>query len=488
MIRATLAGDHTHTTRSGVRVQVYKRGDQYLARGRYKGKRFGEQIGRSEPDAKLRLFEILNEIDRDSFVRSSERQRRPLAKTAASRLTLREVVNEFLVEKRKLRGRKTADTYRSRLGPVLDFAERPENRRRWPLASDVDRDFAVDLKAFLHTVRTTRNGRPGAPVKPLSDRQIVNDLECLRTALIWARRADVRKLPPEWSSPLTPEIVGAPPTKDPLRDDPVPLDDRVRLVDLMDPWQLCHLGLFLVLPLRPDEATGLLVEDVDFDKTWLRFGSRFGGSDFTKGRTSFRLPFPAEMTPLLRACIGGRAAGPLLRSREAFEGRGLHGEATSATRLVELLDRELDRAGRDEIQADNDRKQLFRRLLRKLGGVSKDGLAKACRALYKSAGVSTAATLYSLRSAVTTAMGRVGMPHLEHRYLTSHTTGDVLNAYVSLDPVGAMRPYFQSVRPLLDAIAARADELGLVAALPKRSETAATGTTTARLAQERRAA
>src|SRR5262249_12200612 len=163
-------------------------------------------------------------------------------------------------------------------------------------------------------------------------------------------------------------IVGTRPAKDPFRDDPVPLDDRVRLVGLMDRWQLCHVALFLVLPLRPDEATGLLVDDVVFDKSWLVFDTRFGGSDFTQARTSFRLPFPAEMAPLLRACIGGRTAGPLLRSRKAFEGRGRHGEVTSRKKLDELLDRELERAGKDEVQADNDRKRLFRGLLRSLGG------------------------------------------------------------------------------------------------------------------------
>ena len=59
--------------------------------------------------------------------------------------------------------------------------------------------------------------------------------------------------------------------------------------------------------------------------------------------------------------------------------------------------------------------------------------------------------MYTLRSAVTTAMNKMpGMPHLELRYyLTSHSTKDILNAYVSLDPVKAMGSYFDQVRPLL---------------------------------------
>ncbi len=162
---------------------------------------------------------------------------------------------------------------------------------------------------------------------------------------------------------------------------------------------------------------------------------------------------------------------------------------TLPKRLAELLDRELERAGKDEIESDNDRKQRFRRLLRSLGGVSKDCLARECRALYKAAGVSAGATLYSLRSAVTTAMGRGGMPRLDLRFLTSHSTADILNAYTCLDPIGAMQAYFRSITPLLDAISARASVLGLLAARSSLAwETADTAATPAGLAHERRAA
>src|SRR5262249_2927074 len=149
----------------------------------------------------------------------------------------------------------------------------------------------------------------------------VNVLECLRTLLGWARSAEVRKLPVEWHSPLTHELIGEPPTKDPLRQDPLPMDTREKLAGLMDAWQLCHLALFLVLPMRPGEAAGLLISDVDADEGWLKFGTRFEGNDFTKGKVSFNLPFPDELKGILQACIGGRREGPLLRSRQAFLGR-----------------------------------------------------------------------------------------------------------------------------------------------------------------------
>jgi hypothetical protein len=92
--------------------------------------------------------------------------------------------------------------------------------------------------------------------------------------------------------------------------------------------------------------------------------------------------------------------------------------------------------------------------------VTEDALRREFKALLHRTGV-TGATLYTLRSSVTTAMHRAGLPHLEMRYLTGHSTNDILNTYASLDPVSAMTKYFDSVRPLLSAISVRATAIGI---------------------------
>jgi hypothetical protein len=63
-------------------------------------------------------------------------------------------------------------------------------------------------------------------------------------------------------------------------------------------------------------------------------------------------------------------------------------------------------------------------------------------------------------------MHRANLPHLEMRYLTGHTTSDILNEYTSLDPVAAMQRYFDTIKPLLAAIKQRAEDLGLAAPRP----------------------
>lgn len=459
MVRAELMGDHTYTVLVGVQVHVWQRCGRFLARGHYQGRPFGESLGDRVPEATARLRQILSEIEYGSYQRPSESRKRMISQGAVRRLALRQLVNDFLVEKRQVRGQQTAGDYRSRLNPVLAFAELPGNLGRWPLALDIDRDFVRALRSFLFQLQTTRNGRPGARPKPLSARQVLNVLECLRTVLAWASNPAVQKLPAGWANPVTHDLIGSMPAKDPLREDKLPMADRIRLVRSMDRWQLCHLGLSLVLPLRPDEAAGLLVGDVRFDQGWLEFGQRFPDSNFNKGKVAFRLPFADELKPLLQACIQERGEGPLLRGRIAFE-KGSAGLASTAE-LTGQFEAILLRQPPDSVLTAHDRKRVFRRLLRQLGGVSDNALSKEFKKLLADLGIANGATFYTLRSSVTTAMKNANLPHLEMRYLTSHSTNDILNDYATLDPVGAMRRYFDSIRPLLDAIAARSAAFNL---------------------------
>jgi hypothetical protein len=146
-----------------------------------------------------------------------------------------------------------------------------------------------------------------------------------------------------------------------------------------------------------------------------------------------------------------------------FEGRKAVESMPSLERLVQLYEAELLGQPADAVQAEQDRKLIFRRLLRRLGGVTEDALNKEFKKLLVQVGVKNGPTLYTLRSSVTTAMHRANLPYLEMRYLTGHTTSDILNEYTSLDPVTAMQRYFDTIKPLLAAIKQRAEDLGLAA-------------------------
>jgi integrase len=456
MIKAELLGQHSHQTTCGVHVHVYSRGGKYLARGRFEGAAFGETLGDDPLAASAKLRRVLTQLEDGTFLRPSEARCRPLRRAAVPRLDLRALCDDYLADARRRRGKRTAETYRSRLTPVLRFAESTAARRRWPLAMHLDRDAAVGLRAALFDATVTPNGRPGSVAKSRSPRQVYNVLSTVRAMLDWATRPDVRRLPADFVNPFTADLIGRKAAQDPLRLVKLPLAERIRLVGVMDAWQICHLVPSLVLPMRPDEATGLLVGDVDFERCRLRFGTRLGGRDFNKGRQTFEVPFPGQLATLFRCCIGGRRSGPLLRSRAAFEGRSRPGNDDSDAAGIERAFGSALADTRGEVQSEQDAKAIFRAVLRRAGGASPDELAREFRRLLPSRGLADGIRFYDARAAVTTEMNRAGVPGLELRYLTGHATSDILNSYVSLDPDGVMSVYFRRIEPLLSAIADRA--------------------------------
>ena len=267
--------------------------------------------------------------------------------------------------------------------------------------------------------------------------------------LLWlGRDADVRKLPADWMNPLTPDLIGKPPGKDPLRKSPLPIQQRIGLIQCMDRWQLCQLSLSLALPLRPGEAAGVLISDIDHDEQWLKFGPRFCGMDFTKGRTSFVIPVPPELVPILRECTAGRSDGPLLRCRQSFEGKKQFATINSRADIEQNFHARLQAAKPNEILTDNDRKQLFRQVMAEIGGVTCDQLAAEFRRLAEAAGA-VGVSLKTTRTATTQDMEDCGIRHLELRYLTSHTVNDIINEYVGLNPVAEMKNTSSTLSPCL---------------------------------------
>jgi hypothetical protein len=463
MIPAELLGGHSHMTTCGKGVHVWIRDGKYLARGRYQGRPYGVALGTDEREAVAALRRLLVELEDATFKPPSEARIQLLRSEAVPRQTIRQLCQNFLAEKRRIRGKKTAGDYRNRLVPLIEFSEDPDIRRRWPRAGDIDRDFVVRFSSFLHQRRVTRNGRPSSKEKPLSPGQVFNILDTSRTMFSWARRPEVHQLSSAFGNPFTEDLVGFRPRKDPFRPVAFPLDLRVRLVEQTDSWQLCQLALALTLPLRPEDYTGLLISEVDFERRILKFGTRFDGWDFNKGQQAFRVPFPAELEPLLRRCARGRADGPLLLQRSIVDGRRRPKVEVLCTEDVrQHFERAMAAAKPNDVQAKQDGKRLFRRLLRAMGGVSADSLAKEFGVLLTLVKALDGARFYDLRAAATTDLKDAGVDHLIQLYVTGHSLApEILSRYVSLRLDEDMRAYFRHVHSLLDAIRQRAAELGI---------------------------
>jgi hypothetical protein len=214
------------------------------------------------------------------------------------------------------------------------------------------------------------------------------------------------------------------------------------------------------VPLRPEGIAGVLISDVDCESAVLHLGTRFAGNDFSKGGTTIQMPLPSCLLPLLRACIGDRADGPLFRTRSAF---------VEPTEKKEVMNSRADLEGRyydalacaprGSIQTIQDRKLVFRKLLRQLGGVSEDQISKELRTVLP---VGTPHRPYDLRGSITQGMKMAGIHQMELRYLSEHSVKDILNDYTGLDPAAEMAKYFTAIQSLLDAIKIRATELKVI--------------------------
>lgn len=464
MRRSSLMGRHTHCTTNGVTLNIWMRSGRFIARGYCNRECFGETLGATVSEAEARLRQMMTEIENDTYVRASQRRQQMISITRTPNLSPRELVNLFLVDTRKLKGEKTAATYRSRLMPLLEFLETDGRQRRWPLAAKLsgDRAFATDLRAWLHQRKVRRNGRPGCLPTMISPRQIVNILTTVRTLLTWGSSREVNLLPPGFISPLTPQIVGEKAQKDPLRGQTFPMDMRIEMVKVMDAWQLCTLSFLFILPPRPEEFAGLLLSDTRPDPRRLVFGTRLSGDDFNKARLSFQNPYPWQFDPLIRFWQRSRSAGPLFLRRSIVEGKRRAIDVHDDQEVFDRYRSYVATLAPEKIQTEQDRKDAFRRVLARLGGVDGDDLREEFRAVYTTVRPGVAPRFYDLRGDVSMDLRRAGVEDMLRKYLRGQTiSGDIASVYEGMDLDAEMQPYFKMISPLLDAIATRAKELGL---------------------------
>jgi hypothetical protein len=105
-----------------------------------------------------------------------------------------------------------------------------------------------------------------------------------------------------------------------------------------------------------------------------------------------------------------------------------------------------------------------------MGGLSANSVSKEWKRLFNSAHLATTARPYDLRGSISTELNAAELSHLMQRYVTGHATSDIMNRYVSLDAQREMRPYFDTLAPLMEAVRRRGQELRLLPSDPSVSE------------------
>ncbi len=463
MASATLLGKHTFQAQNGQLVHIYRRQGNYMARARIFGHQVGVTLGEVEAEAHQRLCLLLVDLANGSFVPPSETRRSVISRGPVPLLTLRQLCDEFLKEKKQTKGPNLVRSYLNRLQHILEFAEQPANSRRWKLARDINRDFAIALSAFLMSRTVTPNGRPGTKSKLMSPKMTRLCSEGLIAVLNWAKKPQVRKLPADYYHPFTEDILGREPSKDPLRSSPVPMEKRIQLVGLMNHWQLVNLTSLLVIPTRFEDISGAVITDFDLKAGVWKLGSRFGGSDFNKGHVNVVMPLPPVLIDLLRYAAAGRGEGPMFLQPKFYDNPKLQERLKrldSRNELEALIQLRFGAVGKSEIATPQGRKVIVRKLIHELGAVSTRTISSELKPLFAAAEIATGRA-YDIRHAVTEDMNRAGMSHLASRYFTLHTTNDILNTYAGISIFDEMAHYFDRIAPLLHAIERRAHDLGI---------------------------
>ena len=469
MVKAELAGRHSHSTAVGIKVQVVQRSGKYMARGRYRGHQFGVVLGSDRESAERALRKVLVEFDDGTFVLPSERVGRRLKDRVVPKFTLRQLCSAYLADVRKRRGEGTTNDYQSRLTPAIDFAETHSHRSRWPLAANIDREFAIEYRAFLIQRPVTRNGKSGAPPRPMSARQVRNCLEMMRTLLNWAVRTDVRQIPADYVVPFDNELIGPKAVKDPLRPSTFPLETRTQLISAMDYWELLHLSILTILPLRFEDVAGLLISDVDWEHSMLVYETRCGGADFNKARIAARIPFPPTLAIVLKDCIGNRKAGPVFRSRRCWSGQKAASiNVSSLEELERCFHQRLALAPPGKVLTEQDQKRQFRRMLYSMGGIREDEISKSFKKLFRQV-LGESKRPYDLRGSVTQDLRDAGIGEDARHYLTEHAVPrGILNVYSGFNPTLEMDKHFRRIEPLLTAIEDRLTVVGSAQAGDRR--------------------
>jgi len=199
------------------------------------------------------------------------------------------------------------------------------------------------------------------------------------------------------------------------------------------------------------------------DRQELVFQTRLGGDDFGKARLAYHVSWPPELAPILKHLVDHRQDGPLIVRRPIAGGRCKRVlTATSTEEITGHFNKVLAAAPPGEVESEQDRKRLYRRLLRQLGGVSEDALAREFKKLIAEIAPGKPIRFYDLRGSVTTDLKDAGVDAVFRRYITGHSLrGDILAHYESQDVHLHMTKYFTYIKPLLSAIVKRTAELGI---------------------------
>lgn len=276
-------------------------------------------------------------------------------------------------------------------------------------------------------------------------------------------------VPPEFRNPMNRTLVGT--CRRPARGlskPPVSVEELATLVAALDGYALGVLAPLMLFAPRPSEIGRILSCDYDLASATLTVGCRPGIGYLTKGKVDKIWPVSAALAACIRPFVERAIDGPLFVKRAVYEGRArpLLAETDGASLAREYDERRTQLAAQLKRPPNKDELQrLSERVWRAAGAVDDKAVRRELKRAARAAGLPKVPTpngirhlFESLSEATQLAPGVVrflmghgpGRGDALHNY--SHTWLDVLRQQVA--KLDDMR------RPLVDAMARRAAELG----------------------------
>jgi hypothetical protein len=352
----------------------------------------------------------------------------------------------------------TVRRYAAALNHYLDFCSQPDVARAFPHASGVNRDFRLQLAAFLSQRQATSNGRAQGQRRPLKGQTFI--LDTVRGLFEWAADSERGNLLPEGfrnpflrSSPSRSFLQG-----DPLAEPDITLNMALDFVAACDRFQLRLFMPILLFGLRAAEPCYLFREY--FDGDWLRVPNNLELHYRTKGRRDKRFPLLDALHPFWQELRQGRSQGLLYERRSVIEGR--EQAALRGASLAEFVAEYRRRCVARGSATASHRQQLRDAVLREAGALTYDHIQGELTVLARRLHWPRKSTLKDFRHLFATTMNNAAMPESYRRYLMGQAPGRAaLVAYTHLHEL--QRHYEQALHkewmPLLTAINRRLMEL-----------------------------
>jgi len=399
---------------SPVKVRVYERAGHYL-------------LNWWDPAARKNLSEritgdLLTALARARLIDDRIVNFRTAGNAAKPKIGHNELIDLFLSDvARRVDARLLADTtldrYRAALDHYRDWCRLPAVEKKYPHAANANREFRLELSAFLACRTVCGNGRRGTP-RPMKSQGLV--LDVARAMFEWAADPDRGNLMPEgFRNPFLgggehrPLFVG-----DPLAAPKITMTMAAEFLSACSAPEKKLFAPMILFGLRASEPCYLFREHLT--ENGLEVPNIDDLDYFTKGRRGKRFPWTPELAGL-RVLLYSDGNQGLLYRRSDFSGLGHPAvESPSLAQISDEYHLRLAEADQNNRRAHlKVRKQLFR----EKGALTYDDIEMIFHRITATLGWSVRATLKDFRHLFATTLSDANISESYRKYLLGHAPG-----------------------------------------------------------------